>query len=142
MNTSFATTVLEPVPHIPATNQVSSISSSDMGANPIAWSIVLCASSSTTKPSKAHDECQQPEAKGIFPDTRRPPSTRRPLAVGEITPQTRKSAGFANTSSWPRSDSRLATHMQPPVIIVTQLLDAQPLASSAQALNEVASGTP
>src|SRR5271167_3584969 len=142
MNTSFATSVLEPVLHIPPTNQVSSISSSEMGANPIACSTTLRASSSTTKPSKAQDECQQPEAKGIFPDTRRPPATRRPLAAGEITPQMRKPTGVANTSSWPRSDSRLATHKVAPVIIVTQLLDAQPLASSAQAFSEVASGTP
>src|SRR5690349_19494258 len=37
MNKSFATSVLDPVPHIPATNQVSSMSTLEIGTKPNTW---------------------------------------------------------------------------------------------------------
>src|SRR6266851_508386 len=127
---------------MPATNQVSSISSSEMGANAITWPTTSWVSSSIWTPSPPHAECKQPEANGNFPEMRKPPSIRWPIEVGELAPQTRELAGSAKISSCPRSANRLAHQVTPPTIIVTQPLEEQPLASSAKVLRIVESGAP
>src|SRR5713101_8401422 len=101
-----------------------------MGASAVTRSTTLLVSSSIWPVRLPHDECQQPEANGNFPDMRTPPSIRRPIKAGEAALQTRGSAGFAKISSCPRSGSRLAHQVDALMIIVTQPLEGQSLASS------------
>ena len=67
---SRATRVFEPVPRMPATNQVSSIDRSVIGTSARPWSTISPCSSGTGNPTTAHCACRQPDAQPQEPVTR------------------------------------------------------------------------